>query len=172
MEIKTPRLCLRPADMSYLATTHAYASDLENTKFMMFLPYASLEETAQALRGAEEEWRKSEPARCEFVILKDGAQIGDIALYFTADRSRAELSWIIDKAFWRQGYASEAAGALIDYARKQWGVRSVFACCDAENIGSRRVMEKLGMHCVDCGGRRKNRSSDEERTELIYEMTL
>ena len=44
-----------------------------------------------------------------------------------------------------KGYATEAAGALIDYAKGELGVEGVFGFGDPENAGSRRVMEKLGM---------------------------
>lgn len=63
MELRTPRLTLRPADMNDLHTTHAYASDLDNTRFMMYLPYASLEERADFLRDAQEQWQKEWPDR-------------------------------------------------------------------------------------------------------------
>ena len=42
MEIKTERLVLRSVDMSHVESTFAYAGDIENTKFMMYLPYDSV----------------------------------------------------------------------------------------------------------------------------------
>ena len=171
MEIKTGRLVLKPVSMEYLHSTHAYASDLENTRLMMFLPYESIGETESVIRAAEEEWRKDEPDRCEFAILRNGEHIGGITLYFLDDRTEGELGWILNKAYWGYGYVTEAARAMLDYARENWGIRRMIACCDSENIPSRRVMEKLGMaHALT--GTRKNRSMEEERTELIYEIQL
>lgn len=173
MELHTLRLTLRPADTTYLHTTHAYAGDLENTRFMMFLPYATLEETAQMLRSAEDEWGKALPERYEFVILLEGKHIGGITLYMQEDRSQAELGWVLHKAYWRRGYVTEAARALIDFAREQLNVRRIFACCDSENVASYKTMEKLGMRLADDQGRRSNRSmGDEVRRELTYEVWL
>lgn len=172
MEIKTQRLVLRPVTAADLETTYAYAGNLGNTHFMMFLPYASLEETAQVIREAETEWRKDEPARWEFAVMKDGAHIGGVTLYFQEDRSAAELGWVLHQAHWGKGYTVEAAQALIDYAREHLGIRRIFACCDSENNASRRVMEKLGMQFVSCLGGRWNRSCKEERKELTYEILL
>lgn len=170
MERHTPRLTLRPADMSYLQTTHAYASDLENTRFMMYLPYASLEETAQMLRDAEVEWAKPAPERYEFVILLEGEHIGGITLYMQEDRSEAELGWVLHKGYWRRGYVTEAAQGLIAFAREM-GIRRIFACCDSENVASYKTMEKLGMKLVKSDGVRTNRSMGEAvRTELTYEI--
>ena len=170
MHITTPRLTLRPADASLAESTHAYAGDLENTRFMMFLPYATLEETTDMLRSAEAEWRKDEPERCEFAIFLEGKHVGGITLYMQADRTEAELGWVLHKAYWRRGYVTEAALAVMDFARSI-GVRRIFACCDSENVASYKTMEKLGMRLVKADGVRTNRSmGEEQRTEWTYEI--
>lgn len=173
MELHTPRLTLRPADMTCLHSTHAYAADPENTRFMMFLPYASLEETARMLQEAEEEWQKPLPERYEFVILLAGVHIGGITLYMQEDRTVAELGWVLHRDYWRRGYVTEAAQSLIGFAREQLGVRRIFACCDSENVASYRTMEKLGMQLVKDDGVRTNRSmGDAVRRELTYEIVM
>lgn len=173
MEIRTERLVLRPVTMGDVDSTHAYASDLENTKFMMFLPYESPEETKEAVQKAVAEWLKPEPEFCEFAITKDGEHIGGITLYIVEDRTVGELGWVLSKHHWRHGYVSEAARAMVIYAREQWGIKRLFACCDSENAPSYHVMQRLGMHCTVNNGKRANRSmGDEERTELVYEMML
>ncbi|KAK0464001.1 GNAT domain-containing protein [Desarmillaria tabescens] len=44
-----------------------------------------------------------------------------------------------------QGYATEAARKLLDYASEVLGVKEVFGFTDAKNTASRRVLEKLGL---------------------------
>lgn len=44
----------------------------------------------------------------------------------------------------RRGYASEAAAALVDWARNQEDVETVVAACDRENVASIRTLERLG----------------------------
>ena len=172
MEINTPRLTLRPVTMANLDTVHAYASDLENTRYMVFLPNETIEETSQFIRDAEAQWRKPAPSYRELAIFLGETHIGAVSLYREADPAAAELGWILDKHFWGHGYAAEAARGLIDYATAHWGFRRFIAHCDAENRGSWRVMEKLGMRRVGIAGGRKNRCSDEERQELTYELIL
>lgn len=172
MILSTPRLTLRPADLSMLASTHAYAGDLENTRFMMFLPYATVEETAEMLRAAEAEWAKAFPAVYEFAIFLGEEHIGGITLYMQEDRTVAELGWVLHKAHWRKGYVTEAALAAMDFARSI-GVRRVFACCDSENVASYKTMEKLGMKLVKDDGVRQNRSMGaENRVEWTYEREI
>lgn len=172
MEIKTARLILKPVTMEYLHSTHAYASDPENTRLMMFLPYASVGETEEAIREAEEQWRMEKPHHREFVILRGEEHIGAITLYFLEDRTEGELGWVLNKKYWGSGYVTEAARAMLAYAKNHCGIRRMIACCDSENAASMRVMEKLGMvHALT--GKRKNRSmGEEERIELIYELYL
>lgn len=58
---------------------------------------------------------------------------------------RLETERLIGKAHWNHGYASEAAAALLDYCFGVMNLDEVVALCKPENIGSRRVMEKIGM---------------------------
>jgi RimJ/RimL family protein N-acetyltransferase len=62
-------------------------------------------------------------------------------------RSTAEvgLYWACDPAYRRQGYATEAARALIDYVFNTMNMQRVVALTDYENYGSQGVMRKLGM---------------------------
>lgn len=172
MHLQTSRLMLRPVSVADLATTHAYAGNLENTRFMMFLPYADEEETAVFLAEAEAQWRMEEPERYEFAICLEERHIGGVTLYMQEDRSEAELGWVLHRAFWRHGYVTEAALAVMDFARSI-GVKRIFACCDSENLASFRLMEKLGMRLCKADGVRTNRSmGDEQRIELTCELLL
>jgi [ribosomal protein S5]-alanine N-acetyltransferase len=55
------------------------------------------------------------------------------------------LFWAISPAYQRQGYASEAAQALVDYAFDNLHLRRVIAETDYDNFASQGVMRKLGM---------------------------
>lgn len=171
MEIRTERLLLKPVEMAYIDSMYEYSSDYENTKLMMYLPLESMDEMVQSARESIEEWQKEKPHRLTFMMLKDGKCIGEVILFFLENRSEAELGWILSKSCWGKGYTVEAAREVAEYARTQWNVRRIIACCDRENTASQRVMEKLGMVCVDRNGKRTNRSmGDEVRVEWTYEM--
>ncbi len=55
-----------------------------------------------------------------------------------------EIGWRLGRAYWGQGYATEAAAAALadGFGR---GLREVVAFAVPGNIASRRVMEKIGM---------------------------
>ncbi|MBR1702394.1 MAG: GNAT family N-acetyltransferase [Lachnospiraceae bacterium] len=171
-EIKTRRLMIQPLQMEHAKSLHAYISDGENAKMMLFLPHDSWEETVEFVRKAELEWRKPRPEYYEFIVLFEGQNVGSVSVYMEDDFQTGELGWIIDKRYWHQGIATEAAKALVDFSVEQLGLRHFTAHCDAENLGSRHVMEKLGMKLTDADRVRKNRASNEEKTEYQYDLWL
>ncbi len=57
----------------------------------------------------------------------------------------AALWFNLRRALWRQGIVYEAASAVLDFAFGELRLHRVYGDCDPRNIGSARVMEKLGM---------------------------
>lgn len=172
MEIKTERLLLCPVTREHRLSTFAYAGDRDSNRYMMFLPYDSMEETAAAIDDAIAQWHSEFPERLEFAIISEAGHIGGITLYYLEDRTNGELGWVMHRDHWGRGYITEAALALMDYAAKDLGIRRMIACCDSENNASRRVMEKLGMKYCSTGKRKNRSTGDKERIELIYEISL
>lgn len=172
MEIKTERLILCPLGMKYLDSTFEYSSDLENTRYMMFLPNETLNEAAEFLKNVESEWASETPKFYEFAILLNEVHIGAVGLYLDESRRTGEFGWILNKRYWNQGYITEAAAAVLDFGINKLGLKRLIAHCDSENVGSFKVMEKLGMCFVSCSGGRKNKASGEERKEYLYELAL
>ena len=155
MEISTKRLTLRPIQPGDEEAVHEYAGDRSLT-MMFFLPNETFEETAAFVRSSAEEWRSADQTCFEFVILLDGKIIGgcDCDLGHSADRSYATLGWIINRNYRNQGYASEAASAVLDFAFENLKINSVYAQCDINNPASFGVMRKIGMKCVNDKGTR------------------
>ncbi|MBQ9593868.1 MAG: GNAT family N-acetyltransferase, partial [Lachnospiraceae bacterium] len=59
------------------------------------------------------------------------------------------VGFSIDRMCWGKGYATEALQRVLAYLTENEGIPRVTAWCAAENIGSRRVLEKSGMHLVN-----------------------
>ncbi len=77
--------------------------------------------------------------------LTDGAHVGVCGLKpYRPEQSVFELGFHLHRADWNGGYATEAARAVIAYARDTLGVGELFAGHHPENTASRRVLEKLG----------------------------
>ena len=75
--------------------------------------------------------------------------VGRVGLMHHADwvasAHDAEIGWALTPKVWNRGYATEAARAVLDWARGQPGLRTIVSITRPENVRSRRVMTKLGM---------------------------
>lgn len=171
IQITTNRLCLKPLGIKYLETTHIYACDLENTRYMEHLPNKSKQETIDFLTSVDTAWNATEQTIYEFAITLDNIHIGAVSLNIDNDKI-GELGWILDKRYWKNGYAMEAAKALMEYAITELQIKHFIAHCDSENMSSYKVMESLGMVLKEKTSGRKNKASEEIREELMYEYVI
>jgi len=168
MIIRTDRLLLRPLCLSDLKTVHEYAGDPENTKYMLFLPNATELETENFLRFAEREWQQEHPSSFEFAIVLEDVQIGAVSISLGDIPNQGEIGWILNKKYWNCGYVSEAATAVLDFAKSQLRLQRVIAQCDWRNIASAKVMEKVGMRLIDENGIRTYTKREESAREQTY----
>jgi ribosomal-protein-alanine N-acetyltransferase len=75
-----------------------------------------------------------------------GKLIGNCGIRLAfAGAHQADIGYELDPDFWGQGYASEAARAMVEFGFTQLRVHRVWSWCVADNTGSAHVMEKLGM---------------------------
>ena len=75
--------------------------------------------------------------------------IGYCGLFFfphVNGRAEVEIGYRLVRAAWRQGYATEAASAIRDYAFSTLGMGRLISIIDPANLASIRVAEKIGMH--------------------------
>lgn len=168
--LKTDRLKLEPLGLKHLKTTHKYASDVENTKYMLNLPNDTIEQTREFLLQVENEWKKDRPRYYEFAIILDDIHIGAISIHFNDENTMGELAWILNKSYQGKGYALEAALCIKEYARTELKLNSLIAHCDYENEKSYKLMQKLGMKLVEVKDRcnHNGKKTKEYKYEILF----
>jgi RimJ/RimL family protein N-acetyltransferase len=138
--LQTPRLVLRPITLTDWPQIHRYMSDPMVTRW---LPEGPLDE-AQTQAFAHKNTGRS--ARAVAVIERQSGQlVGHMPFHKWLGRATHEIGWAISSSHQGRGYATEAAGALLDFAFSTLGCHRLVATCQPENVASWRVMEKLGM---------------------------
>lgn len=170
IEIKTERLLLRPLNINDLEYVHEYSSDETLTKYMLYLPNYTKDETLSVLKNAEKNWNSEKLTSCEFAIILDGKVIGDISVSRYGDDDTADLGWIINPKYQGKGYATEAALAVKDFGLNILKYKKLIAQCDARNTASWGLMKKLGMKLDDDTATRINKGDTEEVKELKYSV--
>ena len=156
--------------LSDLQSVHEYASNVENTRFMLRLPNRSVRETEEFLNGAVREWEKDNPSFFEFAVVLNGRQIGAVSAYLDENRQNAEFGWILNKKYQHNGYAVEAALALKDFVFNVLRVKKIIAQCDCRNEASYRLMEKIGLKLESDDGTRIYAKNGETARELTYSL--
>lgn len=78
----------------------------------------------------------------------DNVFVGTVGLNHVEFKARftpaIEVAWRLDSDFWGQGYATEAARAVLDYAFNTLGIEEIVSFTVHDNTRSIHVMEKLG----------------------------
>lgn len=135
VEIRTPRLILRPARPDDLEAMHAVLSDPRATLWWSEPPHETLEESRTWLDAMI----ANGPDHPDFVIELDGRVIGKAGFW-----RLPEVGYILHPDVWGQGLASEAVGAAIDHVFGTRDFDSLTADVDPENAASIRLLERLG----------------------------
>ena len=74
--------------------------------------------------------------------------VGYCGLFYFPDingQPEVEIGYRLARSAWGQGYATEAASAVRDYAFYTLGIKRLIALIDPSNMASIRVAEKIGM---------------------------
>ena len=96
-------------------------------------------------RSVPETWGKAAPTRAIAVHRAEGAVIGDVRFEPSLRAAREfEIGYSIARSRRRQGYAVEAAGAVIDWLFEDGGADTILAGCDSRNVASVRTLRRLG----------------------------
>ncbi len=141
--IKTDRLILRMFSLVDVEDVLSYASDPE---WARFLPVPQPYTRADAEKFVAGQVLQDRKTRLCWAIEHAGSVIGGINIGFDFDNRVGEMGYSIARCFWGKGLTTEAAGAVIDESFSVYpDLNRIRACADERNVGSIRVMEKLGM---------------------------
>jgi ribosomal-protein-alanine N-acetyltransferase len=144
MQVETARLILRHPTLADVSALFGFLGDTEAMRYTH--ADASLRDCRR--RIAVHEWRRRRDGYAPWTIVTKGAAriVGWGGLYddpFDPGWG-VEVGYFFHPAAWGQGYASELAAACTEIADHVLHLPEVRAFARAENIGSRRVLEKAG----------------------------
>lgn len=144
-QIETERLILSPSSMNDL---EKYLEMDLDPEVMKYLPGAwdGSEVHISFLRKVIQ-WEYEEGLGYWSIFLKDKPSqfIGRVLLTpYSTDAPEIEIGWRLMRSAWGNGYATEAAQALLEYAFNTIGLECIYAYIDSENDMSVKVAEKSG----------------------------
>jgi RimJ/RimL family protein N-acetyltransferase len=110
---------------------------------MEWRAHHDIDETREFLRRCETVWN-DHSAFPWVLILKDTSDVIGMAEIRVRGHI-INLGYVLARAVWGRGYATEAMLPIMDWAFKQPSIHRVWATCDIDNLKSARVLERLGM---------------------------
>ena len=144
--ILTPRLRLRPFTAADAAAVQRLAGAREVADPTARLPHPYPEGAAEGwIGGQAAEWSAQRELALAVTWRETGELLGAIGLVFDPANEKAELGYWLGLPHWGQGFATEAASALTDYAFRVLGLQRVQAHHFARNPASGRVLLKTGL---------------------------
>ena len=137
------RLRLRRPKLTDADALLAIGSDPEVARFANWPVSTSMESLLGRLRQRATDWESGAEYYWVITLADDDRAIGAIAS--CVDKDAAEFGYHLDRHYWGNGYATEAARAIVEWAFSLPSIRRVWATCDTENVASVRVLEKAGL---------------------------
>ncbi|KOX17389.1 MULTISPECIES: GNAT family N-acetyltransferase [unclassified Streptomyces] len=148
-EIRTPRLVLRRWSDDDLVPLSEINADPEVMRWIGDGSVRDLEETAEDIERYEEEWDEEGFGPFAVELLASGELIGFAGLsvpeHLPGMAHEVGIDWRLGRQFWGQGYASEAAHAVLEWALQDRGLDRVVAVTHIGNGAAENVLAKLGM---------------------------
>lgn len=145
--LETERLILRPFVLGDAQAMYEnWAHDPEVTRYLSWSPHKNVEDSREILKIWTNSYEFPEFYQWAIQLKEEGSLIGSISAVAVKDTIRmVRIGYCIGKAWWHQGYTSEALAELIRFFFEDVGVNRIEACHEPANPHSGGVMKKCGM---------------------------
>jgi [ribosomal protein S5]-alanine N-acetyltransferase len=148
--LATPRLIGGPLTLDHAPAVFAYASDPEICRLVAWPPHEDLDATRRLLAMSMVGYEAGGHYEWALVRRRDQAFVGSVGFGgIDVSRGVADVGYVLARAYWGQGYATEAASAVLQFGFAQLGLRAIEAHAFAEHAASLRVVAKLGFRYHD-----------------------
>ena len=148
-----------------------YAQDREVTRYLEWVPHASVEITKKFIAFCQDRWTNSIAFPYVIARTEDGELLGMIEV--RPNGHRADFGYVLARPYWGNGFMPEAIGAIVKITLGLPTIYRMAATCDVENTASARALEKSGFSRE--GLLRKYmihpNISPEPRDSLLYALT-
>lgn len=148
IKLSTERLEFKLIELSDLDSIHTLHSLPETDKFNTLGIPENIEETNLIIKDWVLENKKSESKNLTFAIEQNGSQkfIGLIAIKIGNEKFKnGEVWYKLHSSYWGKGFGTESLNAILSFGFEQLMLHRIEAGCAVENIGSIKILEKVGM---------------------------
>lgn len=143
--LHTERLILRNPHVADAEAIFQIMSDPRVTRYFGSAPMTDPNQGLQRVASFHADFAEQNGIRWAITSRVDGRFLGSCGFWrLIKEHFRAEIGYELAPEYWGQGMMTEAVAAALTFGFQSMGLHSVEAQIAPENIGSRRVLEKLG----------------------------
>ncbi|MEZ5427363.1 MAG: GNAT family N-acetyltransferase [Pyrinomonadaceae bacterium] len=148
--LETERLFLRPFEESDADAVFEMRRDEEIMRFIR-QPQTKRDESLNWIKMISQRWETERIGFCGVFEKATGDFVGWCGLWQLKETGEIEVGYALAKAFWGNGYATEAARRMLEYGFETLGLEKIVAVASPENRSSQNVMKRLGMEFIGLG---------------------
>lgn len=156
VRLETERLRLRPPVPEDAPAAAEFLTDPDVMRFLggQVVPF---EDVSAVVAKWQQRWERNGMGPFVIERREDGCFLGRAGILIWDTRSwthttlsdaglyaQPELGWALLRTQWGNGYATEAARAVRDWARRQRGINRLVSLISPDNVASQRVAQRLG----------------------------
>jgi ribosomal-protein-alanine N-acetyltransferase len=124
---------------------HKYASQEIVCRYQTWGPNTE-EDSKEFIQDALDEARQTPRERYVFAIIYQETLIGSVEIMIRDFTNKVgEIGYIVNPDYWGKGVATQSAKLVITFGFDTLKLHRIYATCDPRNIGSSKVLEKVGM---------------------------
>ncbi len=143
--IETERMILRPLSVADANDIYErWTSDDRVSKYVRWCTHSSVKDTIEWLKVEEKNISSDKIYQWGFTLKDSGYLFGCGGVNFNEEEGVFELGYNIMHKYWNQGYTTEAAKAILQFAIKELNQCEFISCHAVDNPASGAVLRKCG----------------------------
>ena len=143
--IETERMILRPLSVADAEDIYErWTSDERVSKYMRWCTHGSVNDTIEWLKMEENNISSDKIYQWGFTLKESGYLFGCGGVNYNEAEGAFELGYNIMHKYWNQGYTTEAAKAILEFAIKELNQKEFVSWHAVDNPASGAVMKKCG----------------------------
>jgi RimJ/RimL family protein N-acetyltransferase len=145
LEIETERLRLRSYEPEDFEPLYQLWTDAEVMKYIRPGWTPTRQEVTDYFERVKKRWGERGFGHIAATLKESGEFIGYCGFQYVEETPEVELLYGLAQPYWRKGYTTELARACLRWVFGNTKLDRIIALANPENVGSWRVMEKVGM---------------------------
>ena len=145
-EMTTERLRLRFFTEQDANEVQKLCNNFNIYKTTLYIPHPyTVEDALNWMQNHRKNFEENKGYEFAITNKETGELLGAIGLSHNERHKQGELAYWVGEPFWNNGYGTEAAKAMLQFAFEVKGMHKVFARFFSSNPASGKIMEKIGM---------------------------